>query len=118
VAKILTVDDAAMVRQWCAGVLLQAGHEPIEATNGPEALRLYEQHQPDLVLLDILMPELGGLVVLKELRDRHPDARVVMLTTDAELDAISEAERLGARDYLVKPCGGRDLLSAVQQALS
>jgi DNA-binding NtrC family response regulator len=117
VARILTVDDAPMVRRWCASVLLRAGHEPIEAASGAEALHLYEQHRPDLVLLDIVMPGQSGLAVLKELHDRHPDARVVMLTTKAELDAIDEADRLGARDFLVKPCGDRDLLSAVEQAL-
>ena len=118
VATILTVDDASFVRRWCAAVLGKAGHRVVEAAGGDEGIQLYKVHKPDVVLLDVLMPEKDGLAVLKELREHDPEARVVMLTTHGQLDTVREAEQLGARDFLVKPCGGDLLLSAVQRALA
>ncbi len=117
-AKILTVDDAAFVRRWCVSVLSRAGHDVIEAKDGAEAVRLYLQHRPDAVLLDVLMPNKGGLDVLKELRDHDPHVRVAMLTTQAYLDVVQEAVRLGARGFLVKPCGAEPLLDAVRRILA
>jgi two-component system chemotaxis response regulator CheY len=118
VAKILTVDDAAFVRRWCAAVLSKAGHEVVEAEDGDAAVALFREHEPDLVLLDVLMPGKDGLAVLKEMRAHDPDARIVMLTTQGQLDTVREAKRLGARDFLLKPCAGDVLVSTVQRALA
>ena len=118
VAKILTVDDAAFVRRWCAAVLGKAGHQVVEAEDGDTALALFREHEPDLVLLDVLMPGKDGLAVLNELRGHDPDARIVMLTTQGQLDVVLEAKRLGARDFLIKPCAGEVLVSTVQRALA
>jgi two-component system chemotaxis response regulator CheY len=118
VAKILTADDAGFVRRWCARVLGDAGHEVIQAANGDEAIVRYKEHRPDAVLLDILMPGMDGLEVLKELRAVDPDARVAMLTTQGQVDVVVEARRLGARDFIVKPCDPDRLLAAVQRILA
>ena len=117
-AKVLTVDDAPFVRRWCTGVLRQAGHDVLEADNGDAAIQLYAEQKPDVVLLDVLMPDKDGLTVLKELRALDPGVRLVMLTTQMELDVVLEAKRLGAREFLVKPCAGEKLVSAVQRALA
>jgi DNA-binding NtrC family response regulator len=118
VATILTVDDAAFVRRWCAAVLGRAGHRVLEAESGDAALPLYAEHKPDVVLLDVLMPGKDGLAVLRELRMHDPAARVVMLTTQGQLDTVLEAEQLGARDFLVKPCAGEVLVATVERALA
>ena len=117
-AKILTADDAGFVRRWCARVLSDAGHEVIEAANGEEAISRYKEQRPDAVLLDILMPGIGGLEVLKQLRQHDPDARVAMLTTQGQLDVVVEARRLGAKDFVVKPCDTERLLAAINRVLS
>lgn len=117
-AKVLTIDDAAFVRRWCAAVLGQAGHQVFEAESGDAAMPLYAEHKPDVVLLDILLPGKSGLEVLKDLRAQDPDARVVMLTTQGQLETVLEAQRLGARDFLLKPCPGEQLVSTVQRALA
>ena len=116
-AKILTADDAGFVRRWCARVLGDAGHEVIQAANGDEAIARYKQHRPDAVLLDILMPGMDGLEVLKELRAHDPDARIAMLTTQGQIDVVVEARRLGAKDFIVKPCDQERLLAAVERIL-
>jgi two-component system chemotaxis response regulator CheY len=118
VAKILTADDAGFVRRWCARVLGDAGHEVIEASNGDEAIVRYKQHKPDAVLLDVLMPGLDGLAVLKELIAHDANARVAMLTTQGQIDVVVEARKLGAKDFIVKPCDAERLLAAIQRILS
>jgi two-component system chemotaxis response regulator CheY len=118
VARILTVDDALLVRRWCAAVLAGAGYESIEAASGDDAVALYREHRPDLVLLDIVLPGRDGLAVLRELRAEDPAARVVMLTRQEQVDVVLEAERLGARDFLVKPCPSDELIATVERALA
>jgi two-component system chemotaxis response regulator CheY len=118
VAKILTADDAGFVRRWCARVLGDAGHEVVEAVNGDEAIVRYKQHRPDAVLLDVLMPGMDGLAVLKELRSFDPDARIAMLTTQGQIDIVVEARKLGAKDFIVKPCDADRLLAALDRILS
>jgi two-component system chemotaxis response regulator CheY len=118
VAKILTADDAGFVRRWCARVLGDAGHEVIEASNGDEAIVRYKQYKPDMVLLDVLMPGMDGLEVLKELRAFDPDARIAMLTTQGQIDIVVEARKLGAKDFIVKPCDTERLLAAIERVLS
>ena len=117
-ATILTVDDAAFVRRWCAAVLGKAGHRVLEAETGEAAMPLYAEHKPDMVLLDVLLPGKDGLTVLRELRAHDPSARVVMLTTQGQIDTVLEAQSLGARDFLIKPCAGEQLVSTVQRALA
>lgn len=117
-AKILTADDAGFVRRWCARVLGDAGHEVVEAANGDEAIVRYKQHKPDAVLLDVLMPGLDGLAVLRELIAYDPNARVAMLTTQGQIDVVVEARKLGAKDFIVKPCDTERLLAAIARILS
>lgn len=117
-ARILTADDAGFVRRWCARVLGDAGHDVIEAADGAEAIARYKEHKPDAVLLDVLMPGMDGLEVLKELRAFDPDARIAMLTTQGQIDVVVEARKLGAKDFVVKPCDTDRLLAAIDRVLS
>jgi len=115
VAKILVVDDAAFMRMRLSSLLKQAGHQVVEATNGFEAVEVYEAEKPDLVFMDITMPEMDGLEALKRLRTLDPEARVVMCTALGQQSMVIESIKAGARDFIVKPFQPDRVLQAVQK---
>ena len=103
-AKILTVDDAAFMRNIIKRTLGTAGYTEIyEATDGIQAIQSYKQINPDLVLLDITMPNLDGLNALRAIRTIDPNAKVVMCTAMGQESMVLEAMQYGARDFIVKP---------------
>lgn len=102
--KVLITDDAAFMRMMLKDILTKNGHEVVgEAGNGVEMLQKYEETQPDIVTLDITMPEMDGLTAIKELRKKHPDANVVMCSAMGQQSMVIDAIQLGARDFIVKP---------------
>jgi len=110
--RLLVVDDAAIMRKRIAGIAREAGWEIVaEATNGLEGLALYRQHEPDLVTLDIVMPELDGVETLRQLRTEAPEARVVMVSAVDQRAKLRECIALGALDFVVKPFDKERLLS-------
>jgi two-component system chemotaxis response regulator CheY len=116
--RILVVDDAAFMRKQLRDILEGAGHDVVaEGEDGDAALRLYETHEPELVTLDMVMPRRGGIEALKELRARHPEARVIVCSSVSDEPTILEAISLGARDYVLKPVSSAKLLEAVQKAV-
>lgn len=117
-ATVLIAEDAAHVRRLCAMVLTQGGYEVLQAETGREALRLYQAHRPDLVLLDIDMPELDGLATLREIKRLDPEAAVAMVTGLRGQASVREAIEAGARSYIVKPFRPDDLLQRVRRLLS
>jgi two-component system chemotaxis response regulator CheY len=80
-------------------------------------LELYETHRPDLMTLDLVMPRMSGVEALRELRRRHPEARVVVCSSLSDQSSILEAIGLGARDYVLKPISPERILAAVAKAL-
>ena len=78
--KVMVVDDAAFMRMRCKKLLLENGYEVAEASNGVEAVSVYQEYRPDMVLLDITMPDMDGLTALKEIKKIDPDAKVAMVT--------------------------------------
>jgi len=116
--KVLVVDDAQFLRVRLTRMLTEHGYDILEAENGDRAIAQYEANAPDAVLLDITMPEKDGLEVLREIRDKHPDARVVMLTALGQQSIVLEAIKAGARDFIVKPFEQELVLSALQKALA
>ena len=103
-AKILTVDDAAFMRNIIKRTLGTAGYTEIyEAADGIQAIQSYKQINPDLVLLDITMPNLDGLNALRAIRTIDPNAKVVMCTAMGQESMVLEAMQYGARDFIVKP---------------
>jgi len=118
VAQILVVDDSAFARVRTTRALVAAGHRVIEADNGRRAVEMYVEHKPDLVLLDITMPEMDGLEALAELLRIDPKARVAMLTAVGHQAVVLEAIKGGARDFLVKPVEADRLLTVVDRLLS
>lgn len=116
-AKILIVDDAEFLRVRISKMLLGEGYEIFEADNGAKAVNLYKSTQPDLVLMDITMPEMDGLTALKEIRTFDPKARVIMLTALGQESVVLEAIKSGARDFVVKPFERDRVLSAISKLL-
>ena len=117
-AKILIADDALFMRIMLGDILRKAGYEVCEAGNGLEMLRIYEIEKPDLVMLDITMPELDGLHALKELRERHPSAKVIMCSAMGQQAMVMDAIRSGAFDFIVKPFERSKVLDSVTKVLA
>lgn len=117
-AKILLVDDAAFMRMRCAKLLTAEGHEVGEAGNGFEALAKYNEIHPDLVLMDITMPEMDGIAATWELKKQHPSAVIIMVSALGQQSMVMEAIKAGARDFVVKPYEPDRILSAVRAALA
>ena len=117
-ARVLVVDDAVFMRRQLRAILEEAGYSVIaEAADGAEALELYETHQPDLTTLDLVMPKMPGLETLRELRRRHPQARVIVCSSVSDEPSIFGAIASGARDYVLKPVSPKRVLEAVEKAL-
>jgi two-component system chemotaxis response regulator CheY len=117
--KILLADDEAHIRKFLGLLLRQAGaSSTIEASNGEEALALYQSEHPDLVLLDVNMPVMDGLETLRKLREIDPDCVVIMLTSVANRQTIDEAAALGASNYVRKDTPKEEILKALQATIS
>ncbi len=114
--RILIVDDEEPLRQFIGRNLAARGYEVLTAQDGWEALRLFEQSAPDLIILDILMPGLNGLEVLKRIRQASLVPILVLTALDQEADKVTALD-LGADDYLTKPFGVGELLARVRAAL-
>ena len=115
-SKILIVDDDKSI---CKGLSLVLNDKycTLTAGDGSEALRIFENERPDLVLLDVGLPEIDGGDVLKRLKRNHPDASVIMVTAAEDTKTIVKSIKLGAYDYLVKPIDSQELLLTVEHAL-
>jgi len=100
---ILIIDDEASLRQTMARILQRAGYETTTAANGQEGLNLVSEHSFDLVYLDIRMPDVSGLDLLKTIHAKFPDLPVILFTAQPDLNSAVEAVRRGATDYLLKP---------------
>ena len=101
--KVLIVDDEAHIRKYIALIVKRLGSpEILEAQNGEEALMLYENNQPDIVLLDVNMPGMDGIQALEKLREFHPKAVVIMLTSLAARNVVERCVELGAVNFLRK----------------
>ena len=115
---ILVADDAAFMRKVIRMTLSGVGLENIvEATNGEEAVNLFVEKKPDLVLLDITMEKKNGLEALAEIMEADPDARVIMCTAIGQQQTVMEALALGACDYVIKPFQKDKLLESVLNVL-
>ncbi len=102
--RILVVDDAIFMRKLISGVAAEAGWEVVgEAGNGVEAVAMYDQLRPDLVTMDLVMPEMGGLEALRLIRAGDPTARVVVVTALDQKQVLLDSIREGAVDFIVKP---------------
>lgn len=114
--KILVVDDEASIRQIVEARLNMAGFDVITAADGEEAIARYKQEQPDLIVLDIMMPRVDGLQVCREIR-KQDSVPIIMLTAKGEIPDRINALEMGADDYLTKPFSPRELEARIKAVL-
>ena len=117
-ARILVVDDETGIRELLREILTDVGHEVVVAESAAQARTEFLSHHPELVLLDVLLPDEDGITVLQNWTRSHPAVPVIMLSGHATIDTAVEATRIGAREFLEKPISLQRLLGTVQRALA
>ncbi|MFW6079511.1 MAG: response regulator [Gemmatimonadota bacterium] len=114
----LICDDAIFMRTMLGDILKQAGFEIVgEAETGEEAVEKYRELEPDLVTMDIVMPDMGGIDAVREIIAEYPDAKILMCSAMGQQALVVEAVQAGARDFVVKPFQPSRVLEAVQRVL-
>ena len=117
-AKIMLVDDAAFMRMMVKDALTKAGYtDLVEAQDGADAVEKFNAEKPDLVFMDITMPNMDGLQALKKIKEGNPDARIVMCTAMGQQSMVVEAIKYGAKDFIVKPFNADRIVEAVNSIL-
>ncbi|MBL8068600.1 MAG: response regulator [Armatimonadetes bacterium] len=117
--RILITDDALFMRVTLKNILSSNGYEVVgEAENGAQAVKLYGELKPDLVTMDITMPEMDGLEALKQIKALDSNAKVVMCTAMGQKNMVVEAIQSGAKDFIVKPFQPDRVLEAVGKLLA
>jgi len=117
-AKVLVVDDDRVVRQSYQRSLTGMRCRVRTAMNGSEALKLMEDDPSDVVLVDIRMPGMDGISLLRQIKDRWPECEVVVITGYPSIETAKEAVRLGAHNYLAKPVGPKEVVEAATGAIN
>ncbi|HXD16597.1 MAG TPA: response regulator transcription factor [Vicinamibacterales bacterium] len=119
-AAVLLVDDHALLRTGVANIINQEPdlHVVAEAGDGVEAMDAFERHHPDVTLLDLRMPRMEGVEVVRQIRARDPRARVIILTTYDTDDEISRALKAGAKAYVLKDISAEDLVGCIRDVLA
>ncbi len=115
--RILIVDDAAFMRMMIKDILSKNGYEVVgEAENGAVALDMYKELKPDLVTMDITMPEMDGIATVKSIVADDPTARVIMCSAMGQQAMVIDAIQAGAKDFVVKPFQPERVLEAVKKS--
>jgi len=118
VAKVLVVDDAKFMRVTLTKMLEQGDHEVIgEAENGLQAIKLYQSLKPDVVTMDITMPEMTGIEAVKHIINDYPDAKIIMCSSMGQQQMVLSAIEAGAKDYIVKPFDESRVNAAISRIL-
>lgn len=116
--RVLITDDAAFMREMLREIIAEGGYEVVaEAADGEEALERFNEHHPDVITLDIVMPGKSGLEVLRELMVLEPSACVVMCSALGQEALVMEALEAGAKEYIIKPFKPDQVLGALNEAL-
>ncbi|QKY69043.1 response regulator [Lentibacillus sp. CBA3610] len=116
--RVLIVDDAAFMRMMIKDILDKNGFEVVgEARDGQQAVDQYKELQPDLVTLDITMPEKDGLTALKEIKEVDADANVIMCSAMGQQAMVIDAIQAGAKDFIVKPFQANRVIEAIRKAM-
>ena len=115
---MLVCDDAIFMRTMISDILSQAGYEIVgEAETGVQAVEKFKELKPDLVTMDIVMPDMGGIDAVREIIGNDPDARILMCSAMGQQALVVEAIQAGAKDFVVKPFQPSRVLEAVQRVL-
>lgn len=117
-ARVLIVDDAIFMRTVLRTMLEEEGYEIVaEAGNGVEAIKMAKEHQPDVVTLDITMPEMDGVTALPDIIAMAPKTKVIMCSAMGQQSMVVDAIKAGAKDFIVKPFQKARVVQAVESAL-
>lgn len=117
-SKILIVDDALFMRKVIRDLLTANNYtDLIEAGSGEEAVKLYNEHRPDLIIMDITMPAFDGIETIRVLRKIEEDINILMCSAMGQESMVKEALKLGAKDFIVKPFKAERMLQAVKKLL-
>jgi len=118
VAKVLIVDDTAFMRKLLKNILFGAGFDIAgEAENGKQAVELYQELKPDIVTMDVVMPEMTGIEALKGIKALDKDAKIVMCTAIGQEKIVKTAIKLGARGYIIKPFQAPKVIEEIKKVL-
>lgn len=113
--RLMLADDHRMLREGLRRSMTERGFQVVgEARDGAEAVELAAALRPDVILMDVTMPEMDGVEATRQIKARHPEIRIVMLTMHADQDVLAEAIRAGANGYLVKDCSTDEISSAIE----
>lgn len=116
--RILIVDDAAFMRMMIKDILTKNNFEVVgEAADGLQAVEKYEELKPDLVTMDITMPEMDGIAALKKIKESHPSATIIMCSAMGQQAMVIDAISAGAKDFIVKPFQADRVVEAIEKAL-
>ena len=117
-AKVLIVDDAAFMRMMIKDILEKNGFEVVgEASNGLVAVDLYKKEKPDVVTMDITMPDMDGIEAVKAIKEFDPAAKVIMCSAMGQQSMVMDAIKAGAKDFIVKPFQADRVLEAINKVL-
>lgn len=117
-AKILIVDDAAFMRMMIKDILTKNGYEVVgEANDGVQAVEKFKEVRPDLVTMDITMPEMDGITALKEIKKMDSSAKVIMCSAMGQQAMVIDAIQAGAKDFIVKPFQADRVIEAIKKTL-
>lgn len=113
-ARILITDDAAFMRMMLKDILIKGGYDVVgEAINGADAIEKYKELKPDLVTLDITMPEMDGISACQRIMDYDPNAKCVMCSAMGQQAMVLSAIKAGAKDFIVKPFKAERVIEAI-----
>lgn len=116
--RIMIVDDAPLMRTLLASILTEHGFEVIHlAVNGKEAVEAYPKAKPDVVIMDVSMPEMNGVDALKLILGADPEAKIIMCSTFGQQSFILKAIELGAKDFIAKPFSPYQVIDAVRHVM-
>ncbi len=116
--SVLIVDDSIVSRKMLAKLIESSGYSVAsQAINGKEALELYKKLSPDVVTMDITMPEMNGIDALKMIREYDPQAKVVLITAAGQIEKKEQAMEYGATAFITKPYDNQDILDAIAKCL-
>ncbi|MBP1904178.1 response regulator [Paenibacillus turicensis] len=116
--RILIVDDAAFMRMMIRDILTKNGFEVVgEAQDGAQAVEKYKELHPDLITMDITMPEMDGIAALKEIKKIEPSAKVIMCSAMGQQAMVIDAIQAGAKDFIVKPFQSDRVVEAINKTL-
>ncbi|MFZ4450527.1 response regulator [Salibacterium aidingense] len=117
-ASVLIVDDASFMRMMIKDILTKNEFDIAgEAANGQEAVDMFKELSPDLVTMDITMPEKDGIAALKEIQGEHPEAKVIMCSAMGQQSMVIDAIQAGAKDFIVKPFQADRVMDAINKVL-